>query len=157
MMADIIKEIISDNSSPKAKKTKQGILISYRVLILLILFFLAYIGSYWMDRAEEIAKKQSTLDSLQLQKDIISIRNQDTIIYQLSKLTFLAEQQEKNREEMARLIENIDEKKANKADLDRLQDRFDKRFRFTSYPGGLISTPENDLSFRPNFKLNPHD
>lgn len=157
MMADIIKEIISDNSSPKAKKTKQGILISYRVLILLILCFLAYIGSYWMNRAEEIAKKQSTLDSLQLQKDIISIRNQDTIIIQLSKLTFLAEQQEKSRMEMARMIENIEEKKAEKSDLNRLQDRFDKRFRFTSYPGGLICTPENDLSFQPNFKIYPHD
>lgn len=157
MMADIIKEIISDNSSPKAKKTKQGILISYRVLILLILCFLSYIGSYWMDRAEEIARKQASIDSLQIQKDIISIKNQDTIIFQLSKLMFLTQEQEKNREKMAELIETIDDKKADKADLDRLQERFDRRLRFTSFPGGPNDIISNNIPLVPNLKTTPYD
>ena len=117
---DIIQEIMNDNKPTKGQKTKQGILISYRVLAMVALGYLSYLATDWNERGQIKEQKE------RLQNEQENKVRQD-IISRLDLLTYLVKDHDVKDAEVNKKLDELQKIKADRSDLLRLEDRVDSR------------------------------
>lgn len=147
MEQDIISELMDDNKPTRRQKTKQGILVSFRVIVLGLVSFLTFFLTNWRKEAEAEADRKA-------RKDTADMVFKQTIVNQLSLITALNVNRDQDLKEIKEKVDRIMETKADREDLRRLEYRIDHRLGEQLINNDSSSNQVDlfTLNFRPNFK-----
>lgn len=150
MEREILQDLMNDNKPKRGDKAKQGILISFRVIVLVLSSYLTFVVTDWKKDAErrDLEKKAQEDTTANFRRQVLT---------SLSLIASLNIQRDQDVQEIKDKIDRLQNTKADRDDLRRLETRIDNRIGmfvipFKSFTDSTVNNLSTFVYYPPNFK-----